>query len=120
MVPGPLKGYKSFETVLRSGRRVTSGPLLFAVIPNEDSEQSLLGVGVPKRIAPKAVVRNRIKRLMRESAQLCFQDLNSALRGIRVVCLCRQAPRQASNVRLADIHKYMSIGLQKLARSETR
>lgn len=115
MVLRPLKGYRSFEEVLRSGRRVTSGPLLLAALPNEaSSEVTFVGVGVPKRVAPKAVVRNRIKRLMRASVRACMLESGTLQTGLRVVLLWRSAPTHPAEIDLADVQRYVAKGLTKL------
>jgi ribonuclease P protein component len=115
MVLRPLKGYRSFEEVLRSGRRVTSGPLLLAAMPNDgSSDVTFVGVGVPKRVAPKAVVRNRIKRLMRVSIRACLLESSTLHAGVRVVLLWRSAPKHPSEIALADVQHYVRKGLAKL------
>lgn len=115
MVLRPLKGYRSFEEVLRSGRRVTSGPLLLAALPNaESTSETFVGVGVPKRVAPKAVVRNRIKRLMRVSVRACVVETATLQPGLRLVLLWRSAPGHPAEICLADVQRYVAKGLAKL------
>lgn len=51
------------------GRRIARGALFVVMSPrlSSDSEQARLGLIVPKRFAGKAVTRNAIKRVIRES-----------------------------------------------------
>jgi len=115
MVVRPLKGYRSFEDVLRSGRRVTSGPLLLAALPGQASErQTMLGVGVPKRVARKAVTRNRIKRLLRLAFRTSCAGELARLEGAHVVCLWRNAPEHPALISLPDVERHVRLGIQKL------
>lgn len=115
MVLRPLKGYRSFEEVLRSGRRVTSGPLLLAALPSEESATvTLVGVGVPKRVARKAVMRNRIKRLMRVAVGDCLRDSAQLQPSLRLVLLWRAAPEHPSQIALADVEHHVRRALAKL------
>ncbi|MGE5480166.1 MAG: ribonuclease P protein component [Chloroflexota bacterium] len=70
----PLKGKKNFDALFKEGVKFRSGPL-FAVFLRASSDTVSLNfvASVSKRTAKKAVVRNRIKRLLRES----FRKLNS-------------------------------------------
>jgi ribonuclease P protein component len=121
MVVRPLKGYRSFEEVLRSGRRVTSGPLLLAVLPNPtDLSQAYVGVGVPKRVARKAVVRNRIKRLMRVAMRSAYQRHHAELAGRRIVCLWRQGNEHPASIHLSAVEHHVEQGMQKLTRKGSR
>ena len=115
MVVRPLKGYRSFEDVLRSGRRVTSGPHLLAALPGQSTDQqTLLGVGVPKRVARKAVTRNRIKRLLRTAFDSTFAGGLPQLDGARLVCLWRNAPEHPALISLPDVERHVRLGIQKL------
>ncbi len=75
----PLKGYGSFDKIIRQGHKVFHrGIVAFVRLIPEDERKDMpdgrilkLGVTCKKRTRP-AVMRNRIKRLMRESMRnLC-------------------------------------------------
>jgi ribonuclease P protein component len=73
----PLKGFNSFKYVYKQSRKFYSVPILIAICfkpcdfklkrlePNPNT--IYFGVTAPKKIYKKAVVRNRIKRLLRIS-----------------------------------------------------
>ena len=66
----PLKGHNIFSDVFKVAYKKRSSKLLIAYTyySKENSADNLfLGVSVPKKIVKKAVCRNRIKRLLRES-----------------------------------------------------
>lgn len=58
-------GLAAFAPVLRAGRRVRSTEMAAAVMAGRPGA-SRLGVVLPKRTAPKATTRNRMKRIARE------------------------------------------------------
>lgn len=119
----PLKGFGAFEEILRSGRRITSGPLSLTAELNpgamETGKPVFVGVTIAKRIAPRAVMRNRVKRLLRESARHHVSSRSHALHecGIgRMIFIWRQAPPSPMQLRLADVEMHMAEALDKLLR----
>lgn len=82
----PLKGFNSFSSLFKTGKKFYEdnalGVFLFDFDKYEatnftksiDSEFFYLGVSVSKKNAKKAVVRNRIKRLLREAVKKIFQE----------------------------------------------
>lgn len=63
-----LKGHNSFTRVISKGVKVKSESFVGFFVPNE-SEIIIVnfGISIPKKHAKKAVVRNRTKRLVKES-----------------------------------------------------
>ncbi len=119
----PLKGFGAFEEILRSGRRVTSGPLSLTAESKQPSIDSaapiLVGVTIAKRIAPRAVMRNRVKRLLRESARQQVSVRTHELHELgigRLIFIWRQAPSSPMKLRLADVAPHMTEALDKLLR----
>jgi ribonuclease P protein component len=67
-----LKSRKRIEAIFKTGKRVPAHPLMFIYRLHDDNPESLLqaGVGVRSKQFRKAVDRNRIKRILRESYRL--------------------------------------------------
>lgn len=122
MVCRPLKGAHAFDYVMRSGRRVTSGPLLLSAVPHADGgQQELLRIGVTigKRVAPRAVVRNRVKRLLRQAVRTfaARSDADFLVHLDAVVLIWRQRPEAPGLVGLAEVQHHVDLALLKIARS---
>ncbi|MFM8771400.1 MAG: ribonuclease P protein component [Candidatus Kapaibacterium sp.] len=120
----PLKGFGAFEDTLRSGRRLTAGPLSLTAVTLEESAEEpttvRVGVTIAKRIAPRAVVRNRIKRLLRESVRRQVAERGDQLQARRISCIIfnwRQAPSSAMKLHLADVEPYISEAFDELLRT---
>mgnify|MGYP002335995853 CR=1 FL=1 len=119
MVVRPLKGQGAFNDVMRSGRRTTSGPLsLTAAFSADRSSVETLncGVTIGKRTAKRAVVRNRVKRLLREAIRQSIPIRSQALSraGIHTVILVwRSAPQAPMLLRLADVRPHVAAALDQ-------
>ena len=64
-----LKSKKAIETLFTEGNHIRKKPLKLVFL-NDGLNGLALGFGVSKRLFPRAVDRNRIKRLMREQFKL--------------------------------------------------
>jgi ribonuclease P protein component len=95
-----LRGDGSFSPVFERGMKQAKGPLLVVAVPN-DLGHPRLGISVPKRVSKRAVVRNRIKRLVREAFRLMQHDLP---RGYDIVVVARS---QEATL-LADYQRLLS------------
>lgn len=84
-----------FEAVLRGGRRARDSHFTLAARAN-NVDRARLGVTVSRRTSPRAVVRNRIKRQIRET----FRVSKSALVGIDIVVVANTAAAAAPNAEL--------------------
>lgn len=77
-----LKSKKAIELLFAEGVHIRKKPLKL-VYRADEYETLALGFGVSKRLFPKAVDRNRIKRLMREQfKQLRCQEDYSVFFGV--------------------------------------
>jgi len=92
---GRLTTQAQFEAVLIHGRRSGSRSFLARAIPNEGCG-ARLGLIVGKKAAPRAVDRNRVKRLVR----IVHRQLLGELDAMDVVVQLRGSPRGRDNVAL--------------------
>jgi ribonuclease P protein component len=81
---------QDFAAALKSRWR-TSATWFSAHIVRSAGDTARLGLAITKRVAPRAVDRNRIKRLVRES----FRRHKSALGSVDVVIRLRRLPGPA-------------------------
>jgi len=56
---------KDFDVVFKNGESIKSDFLIFKVLKN-NLQESRFGFVVSKKVSPKAVVRNKVKRILRE------------------------------------------------------
>ena len=61
----PIKGNKKIETLFSSGKRCSS-TFFHCIFKLDNSTESGYVVSVPKKNFPRAVDRNKVKRLVRE------------------------------------------------------
>jgi ribonuclease P protein component len=116
-----LRGRKLFSRVFSSGNKLAEQAVLcFYQIENSDTETNRVAVGfaVSKKIG-KAVVRNRIKRLMRESYRLnkhILLDTPATNRFAASIVLMygKNIPVQIKNVRLEIVKQEIEHLLHKL------
>lgn len=74
-----------FKSVFDNAKKVSQKHLLVLYKPNE-TINSKLGLIVAKRFANKAISRNRIKRIIRES----FRHSYEKLKGMDIIVIARQ------------------------------
>jgi len=101
-----LRDKKRFQQVRRQGRSYKHRLLILVILPN-DLPHSRFGFTASKRIG-NAVKRNRVRRLMRESVRLMWDDIAP---GWDVVCIAR---RPIAN---ADFHDVQAACKQMLAQA---
>ena len=97
-----LKKQSDFKKMFARGKRVFSPALLVLYLP---AKEMSLGVCVSKKHG-KSVVRNRIKRLLREA----FRKVCPRLKGSYA---CILLPRQAEEYTLAGFEKSLRIALKR-------
>ncbi|HEX5666054.1 MAG TPA: ribonuclease P protein component [Hyphomicrobium sp.] len=79
-----LRSAREIRVVLKQGQRVSDSLLTIHARPN-GLPQPRLALAVSRKVSPKAVVRNRLKRLIRES----FRHGQGGLAGLDVVVVPR-------------------------------
>lgn len=82
---------------MKQGRRRRDELFNLFVLPN-DLPQARLGIAVSRKVSPRAVDRNRLRRLIRDS----FRHRQHELAGLDVVVMAQTAARKAQSVRLRD------------------
>lgn len=71
-----MRSRSDFEAVLRSGSRLASRNFVLRAAPN-NAPHARLGIIAGKKAAPRAVDRNRVKRLIREVFRATVPGLGS-------------------------------------------
>ncbi|MTW20509.1 ribonuclease P protein component [Allochromatium palmeri] len=87
-----------FKRVFAEASRANRQSLVVLYRPN-GLDRPRLGLAIAKKCARRAVDRNRLKRLARESFRRSFQRLP----GVDIVVLCAQGATRESNQRLFDV-----------------
>lgn len=79
-----LLGKRDFDFVFDQPRKVTQGALIALYKPNQ-RPYARLGIILSKQHVKRAVARNQLRRLMRES----FRALQDPLKGLDIIVLMR-------------------------------
>jgi ribonuclease P protein component len=98
-VPGRLKRRAEFLRAAQKGRKAAMPGLVLQVLPRGDDAPLRVGFTVTKKVG-NAVVRNRVRRRLREVARLLLPALG--LRGADLVLIGRDATRTRDFARLGD------------------
>ena len=103
----PLKGHNIFSDVFKVAYKKRSSKLLIAYTyySKENSADNLfLGVSVPKKIVKKAVCRNRIKRLLRESIrQVKIEEIELIKEINQLILVWQETLEHPSRLRLNTV-----------------
>lgn len=119
IVVRPLKGFRAFDAALRRGRRSLSGPLTIVLVQQTSDDpvtEMALGVTIGKRTAKRAVVRSRVRRLLRHAAAVAVHVHEEELRARKIdtmVCLWRSAPSHPALLRQAHVQRHVDVALRK-------
>ncbi len=99
-----LKGHDSFKRVFDKGKKVYRNDAML-VYNRKISIGDIVyyGVSIGKKNAKKAVIRNRIRRLIRESIRMYIKEVGDILQFEHFVIIWRKAPKMQSLVSLNDI-----------------
>ncbi|MFL6624091.1 MAG: ribonuclease P protein component [Sulfurifustaceae bacterium] len=89
-----LSGAADFDAARRGDLR--SRDPFFNVTASRHPGSGRIGIAVSRRVSPKAVARNRIKRLIRES----FRTQQGMLQGLNIVVVAQPPAARANNAAL--------------------
>lgn len=107
-----LRDRESFDTVLRRGYRVSSRNFVVRALPNGLS-QARLGIIAAKKVAPRAIDRNRGRRMVREA----FRAAETTIQGMDVTIQLLDSLRREDPAR---VRVELTTLLMKLAERSPR
>jgi len=106
----PIKGYNSFSTLFKEGMKVKTYNILCSVkfndnVVEKETHPIYYGVTISKRNAKKAILRNRVKRLLRESFRTLVKEHNNKQLGMidSIVFAWQIAPKHKNDIALNDV-----------------
>lgn len=100
-----LKGYNRFSEVYQKSKKFYSENIMLAVeYSGEPITEAEFGVAVSKKNAAKAVTRNRIKRLLRESIRLIIKENYNKLFFKVIIVSWRKKTKKPGDISLKDVY----------------
>ena len=98
-----LKKRRDFSYIYRRGRSRATRNIALSYIKTRNVDELLIGFSASKKVG-NAVIRNRVKRLMRESARL---RMDKFPKGYRIIFNARAAAASASYERISKDMDYL-------------
>lgn len=86
-----------YRQAFKQGQRLTD-PHFVVIASQNGLDIARLGLAISRKVATRAVDRNRLKRLVRES----FRRNKSVLAGLDIVVMARPAAKSISNAQALD------------------
>jgi ribonuclease P protein component len=103
----PIKGYNVFYNTFKKGKKLKTEHILTSVvfnnnITNDKPHTIYYGVTISKRLAKKAIIRNRVKRLLRESIRLLIKEFEATDLALidNIVLMWQVAPKYPKGISL--------------------
>jgi len=107
-----LKRKKDFERVFEKGKGFRQDFLFLKIVEN-NKQNSRFAFSVGQKVSKKAVVRNRIKRILREATKARFPNVKPAIDGV-MVALPGFSEKEGSTGTKATIEKlFKKAGVYK-------
>ena len=100
---------QAYKQVFENGQKLKRGGVFLYVCPNQ-SANARLGLAISKRCFASAVVRNRIKRIVRE----CFRLDKTKLVGWDIVVMVKQLPNEMDKSRSKSTEGVLSPWIDNL------
>lgn len=94
-----LKNKKDFEKIFKDGKGFKEG-FLFLKTRKNDLKESRFGFIVSLKVSKKAVIRNRIKRRLRE---IIKEKLSEVSPGVDIVLIARKGIEEEDSLRTKEI-----------------
>lgn len=108
----PLKGFGAFKDVFEKGRSKSTAKLTLTIEFGK-SDILMLGVGISKKRCKKAVTRNRIKRLLRESIRQINKETDLPENISRMTAFWKYSPEHPKLIKLEEIKSEIKLLLKK-------
>jgi ribonuclease P protein component len=104
----PLKGHEAFPKVFKKSRKFTEKDAVLFVqfrAPDEDFSKTVhIGVTIRKKTAKSAVMRNRVKRLLRVALRNILEEFPEADFPFKaVIAVWQKAPEHPKQLRLEHV-----------------
>jgi ribonuclease P protein component len=106
MLPQSINKNSDFKRLYNNGRKIVTQYIVFYYLKNDRTEDRI-GLTVSKKVG-KSVVRNRVKRLMKEAFRLNFSGTKE---GYDFVLVARNRMKGAS---FTQVDKIMKSFLKKI------
>ncbi|MCO6466629.1 MAG: ribonuclease P protein component [Bradyrhizobiaceae bacterium] len=115
----PLKGFGAFDAILQKGKRFTVGPIGLTVLvtPSAPCTHLEFGVAIGKKTARHAVVRSRVRRLLRVALRTTLRtygDRLSELGITAIIVIWRKPVARPSSIRLADVQPHVQRAFDQM------
>lgn len=91
-----LLNSREYDKVFKKSVRASGRGLIILARANEEGQHPRLGLVVPKKVLKRAVWRNRVKRIIRES----FRNSKDSLPNADLVVLARKPIGEINNIEL--------------------
>ncbi|HYF02802.1 MAG TPA: ribonuclease P protein component [Patescibacteria group bacterium] len=109
----PLKGHEAFPKVFKKSKKFTGrDAVLFVEFSLLESESDILktvslGVGIRKKTARKAVMRNRVKRLLRTAMRNFLKNMAAGgnVPFTAIIAIWQSAPEHPLQLRLEYVEQ---------------
>lgn len=108
----PLKGFDTFKKVFANGKTRSTYKITLT-IEFGTSDILHLGVGISKKRCKKAVVRNRIKRLLRVAIRELNEEKQLPENIKNITVFWKIAPKRASLIGLKEVKNELELLLEK-------